>query len=456
VSPGAPRVLAILGSGETAPTMVTTHREIVARFGAEPRAVLLDTPYGFQENAAELTGRALEYFARRVQLAVEPVGFLGPLAVDPALRGAAPTPAALARLRAADYVFAGPGSPSYALMAWRPSPVPEALSAKLARGGAVVFASAAALTLGRFTLPVYEVYKVGQPPHWLDGLDLVGAAGLGSDVAVIPHFDNAEGGTHDTRYCYMGERRLQALEALLPADGWVLGIDEHTGLVLDLGAGEATVTGRGAVTVRRRDGARCFPAGSRFALEALLAAAREAAPAGMVAPGSPGAPAPGAGPTGSPPGATAPGATGAAGPGDAPARPGDAPRRSPLLAEVTRLEQAFQTAVQARQAGEAAEAILRLDRTILEWAADSLQSDDPDRARAVLHTLVHRLGEAAADGLRDPRETLAPLVAAMVAFRAELRARRAWELADRLRDALAAAGVELRDSPEGTTWVLRR
>src|SRR5262249_44456293 len=52
LSMSAPRLLVIMGSGETAPTMVTPHREIVARFGrTAPRAVLLDTPYGFQENA---------------------------------------------------------------------------------------------------------------------------------------------------------------------------------------------------------------------------------------------------------------------------------------------------------------------------------------------------------------------------------------------------------------------
>jgi hypothetical protein len=69
-----------------------------------------------------------------------------------------------------------------------------------------VFASAAACIVGNRTLPVYEVYKVGQAPRWLEGLDLVGAAGL--PVAIVPHYDNAEGGTHDTRFCYMGDRRL--------------------------------------------------------------------------------------------------------------------------------------------------------------------------------------------------------------------------------------------------------
>ena len=39
--------------------------------------------------------------------------------------------------------------------------------------GALVFASAAALTLGRLTVPVYEIYKVGATPTWAEGLDLL-------------------------------------------------------------------------------------------------------------------------------------------------------------------------------------------------------------------------------------------------------------------------------------------
>jgi len=182
-----PRILAIMGSGETAPTMVTPHREIVARLGEPtPRAVLLDTPYGFQENASEITERAVEYFAHRVQLTIEAAGFLGPLAVDQSHRTPLAEAAALSRLRTAGFVFAGPGSPSYALSVWRSSPVPEALTTKIADGGAVVFSSAAALTLGSFSVPVYEIYKVGQAVHWLDGLDLMRAAGFDGSCVVIP------------------------------------------------------------------------------------------------------------------------------------------------------------------------------------------------------------------------------------------------------------------------------
>jgi cysteinyl-tRNA synthetase len=123
---------------------------------------------------------------------------------------------------------------------------------------------------------------------------------------------------------------------------------------------------------------------------------------------------------------------------------------------VARLEQAFEAALAGRRAPEAAEAILILDRTIIEWATDSLQTDAPDRARAVLHSLIHRLGEAAAGGLRDPRELLAPLVESLITLRGELRAARAFELADRVRERLTAARIELRDTPAGTVWELRQ
>src|SRR5262245_32970224 len=417
-----------MGSGETAPTMVTPHRDVVARFGSTaPRAVLLDTPYGFQENAGEISQRAVEYFAQRVQLAIDVAGFPGPLAADSRERSTQPSAASLARLRAADLVFSGPGSPTYALSTWRGSVVPEALADKLANGGVTVFASAAAVTVGRFSLPVYEIYKVGLPIHWLDGLDLLTPLGFGPHCVVVPHWDNAEGGTHDTRFCYMGDRRLAALEAMLPDDAWVLGVDEHTAVVVDLDTREVTVSGRGAAYARRRSATERFPSGTRVPIASLLAAARGAAQTAEasrveVAPD--------------------------------PAAAAAAPERSPLLAEVARLEEAFAKALAGRSAAEAAEAILALDRTIVEWSQDTLQTDDPDRARAVLHSLVHRLGEAASAGLRDPKEPLAPLVERLIALRAELRAERAWQVADRLRDRLTSAGIELHDTPDGTTWNL--
>ena len=70
-----PRILTIMGSGETAPTMVSTHRKLTAMLPKPVKAVLLDTPYGFQENAPELATRAVEYFRNSVNVDITVAGF---------------------------------------------------------------------------------------------------------------------------------------------------------------------------------------------------------------------------------------------------------------------------------------------------------------------------------------------------------------------------------------------
>ena len=76
---------------------------------------------------------------------------------------------AVARIREARYLMAGPGSPSYALRQWTDGPIPAALADGLRDGGILTMASAAALTLGPLTIPVYEIYKVGADPSWMPG-----------------------------------------------------------------------------------------------------------------------------------------------------------------------------------------------------------------------------------------------------------------------------------------------
>src|SRR4051794_29291303 len=262
-----------MGSGETAPTMIKVHRELLARLGPPPvPAALLDTPFGFQANADDIAAKAVEYFDQSVGQAMAVATF------RVAGGDTFEQERTLTRLRTARYVFAGPGSPSYALRQWSGSQVPNILREKLQTGGCVTFASAAALTLGTHTVPVYEIYKVGAEPHWLAGLDLIAEAGL--EAAVIPHYDNAEGGHHDTRYCYLGEPRLRRLEEELPPTTFVLGVDEHTGLVLDLGAGTAEVVGRSTVTVRKDGRSTVLPVGTVITIAELQELALSGAGAG--------------------------------------------------------------------------------------------------------------------------------------------------------------------------------
>ena len=436
-----PRLLVVMGSGETSPTMVKTHRGLLERLGPAPvPAVLLDTPFGFQENADDITERAVHYFKESVGAHLDVASFRS--ADD-----AADTVAherMLDRLRRARYVFAGPGSPSFALRQWQGSAIPDALAEKVARGGCVCFASAAALTLGITTVPVYEIYKVGEDPHWLEGLDLLSAAGL--RAAVIPHYNNAEGGNHDTRFCYLGERRLRRIEPELPEGAFVLGVDEHTGCVFDLDEGTATVVGLGVVTVRARGRSEEFPSGTTVAIGDLVATAERLARGGEGA-------------------VSAQGASGTVGsegddrawpsvsrdPGDAAPRPA----RSPLMEAVDIRQREFDGALERRDADGAAAAILGLDSDLAAWAADTTQSDEMDRARGALRAMVVRLGEAAAGGMQDPRAVVGPYVELVLGRRAAAREERRFSDADALRDGLIALGVEVMDGPAGTTWELK-
>src|SRR5262249_8352589 len=123
-------------------------------------------------------------------------------------------PATVAPLRQADYIFAGPGSPTYASRHLRDTLAWPLMGERRAAGATVAFASAAAIARGRYVLPVYETYKAGADLGWERGLDLF----PGCDLAILPHWNNAEGGAGlDTTYCFMGAERFARLHALLPA-----------------------------------------------------------------------------------------------------------------------------------------------------------------------------------------------------------------------------------------------
>ena len=412
-----PRILTIMGSGETSPTMVSTHRMLVGKLPKPVRAALLDTPYGFQENAPELATKAVEYFNTSINVALDVAGLTEISAGD-----VLATEKGLQLVADAQYVFAGPGSPSYALRQWSGTPLAGLLIKKLRSGGIVTFASAAALTLGKYTLPVYEIYKAGEPPRWLDGLDILSE--LGIKAALIPHYNNAEGGHHDTRFCYMGERRLSFLERELPEDVYVLGVDEHTGVVLDVDADEATVVGKGVVTIRVRGASQEFASGTVIPLDKLRDPSTSA-------------------------------------------RPSEKPKidtsissaeeiiDSNLRQATERLDSEFSVAIAGGNADAAARAALDLDDAIAGWSADTLQSDDLDFARSVLRSMITRLAGAATGGLRDPREVVGPFVDVLLELRAQVRADKRFDLSDIIRDRLAATNVEVRDTPQGAEWGFR-
>ncbi|HYD09645.1 MAG TPA: hypothetical protein VEA78_06045 [Acidimicrobiales bacterium] len=391
------RLLTIMGSGETSPTMIKPHRALIERVGGGP-AVFLDTPVGFQENRGEIAERAGDYFRQSVGTPIETVRLDAADTFDAS--------AALDAVRRASYVFSGPGSPTYALAQWEGTAVPGLLRDKLRDGGAVTFASAAALTLGCVTVPVYEIYKVGAEPTWLDGLDLLREASL--TAAVIPHYNNAEGGTHDTRFCYLGERRLLVMESMLPAGAFVFGVDEHTGAVLDLDADTMTVVGTGVVTIRRHGSSVAYEPGSVVPLDELRSGGGiRRHDAGFLHQNEP-----------------------AASP-------------SPLLGRLSELEGVFAEAVARGDLRAAATAVLDAEDELHQWS--QYTSDEVGKARLRLRAMVLRLGE---------QPTVGVFVETLLELRDRARAAKDFETSDLVRDRLVAAGVEVGDSKQGTTWRL--
>lgn len=406
-------LLTVMGSGETSPTMVSVHQRIARELPAGASAVLLETPYGFQENVADISSRACQYFQRSVGLGVR---------TAPGLRGGDPADAdhGLAMVRAADWLFCGPGSPTYALRWWAGSPLEQALHDRLrTRTGIMVFASAAAATLGRWTVPVYEIYKAGEPARWAAGLDVMRHLGL--NVAVIPHYDNTEGGTHDTRFCYLGERRLRIMERELPDDAAVLGVDEHTAVHIDPLADTVQVTGRGGLTVRRHGASTVLPSGTTLTLTQLGALTRRGT-ATVVIPGPRAAPVAAA---------------------------------APISEVAADCERRFAAAVADRDAETMARCVLELEACVHDWSGDTEEDDGAQQARAVLRTLIVRMGRACADGLADPVERLRPLVDPLVDLRTQFRLRRDFASADAVRTALARGDVVVRDGDDGSRWQLR-
>ncbi len=421
-----PRILAIMGSGETAPTMVTTHRRLTSMLPSPVKAVVLDTPYGFQENAPELAAKAVEYFKTSINVDLVVAGLVrlhdthiaaDPVAIERGLRA----------LADADYIFAGPGSPTYALRQWAGSSVARIMIDKLTNGGIVTFASAAALTLGKATVPVYEVYKVGQDVQALDGLDIL--ATIGINAALIPHYDNTEGANHDTRFCYLGEARLQMFESLLDAETYVLGVDEHTGLVIDIDAETATVVGNSNVTIRLRSESFVYPTGSVIPLSLLQSPFSLLTGLDQVSSNHSVSTVP---VTASTP----------------------APQANSLDAALAESIQQFDQAMEQRDALAAVRAVLALEQAMQDWSIDTLQSDVLDRARGTLRSMISQLGDAAIGGVRDPREVVAPFVEAMLSVRATVRAEKRFDLSDIIRDVFASLNIEVRDTPTGVEWSL--
>ncbi len=70
------RILTLFGSGETSPHMAKNYRKIIDNLGYKPQKnILLDTPFGFQENNDVLSKKIQDYFLKKININLKNLNF---------------------------------------------------------------------------------------------------------------------------------------------------------------------------------------------------------------------------------------------------------------------------------------------------------------------------------------------------------------------------------------------
>ncbi|MFN8435955.1 MAG: hypothetical protein U0V18_18180 [Anaerolineales bacterium] len=258
--------IAFLGSGETSLAGGRIF-ETLARLIPDPlRIAILETPAGFELNASLVAGRVADFLKTRLGN-YKPVIDLIP-ARKKGTEFSPDNPEILKPLLQANMIFMGPGSPSYVARQLKDTLAWDIIRARHRQGATLVFASAATISVGRWVLPVYEIYKVGEDVHVKDGLDFF--ADFGMQVSFVPHWNNAEGGVDlDTSRCFIGMERFNQWRNLTPSDNIIVGLDEHSGIIMDCEKGVCDVHGVSSVSVLKSDTSEMYASGSSFSLMEL-------------------------------------------------------------------------------------------------------------------------------------------------------------------------------------------
>ncbi len=415
--------VALIGSGELSGTMVETHKALLAKNSLKAKAYFLDTPAGFQENVDLIARRAVQFFEQQVQHKMSVASFKSAKGASSGERERF-----FQLLSEAGFVLIGPGSPTYTVRQLQGTPVPALLSAMVTRGGCLAVASAAALTMGTHTLPVYEVYKVGEELHWKEGLNILGFLGL--DLVVIPHWNNAEGGNHDTRFCYMGKKRFQILESMLPAGSTILGLDEHTACILDFSTNSAAVKGLGKVTVRCDGREQLYSPGDTISFEQLLcipdssAEGKDLGPEGVMAKR----------------------------PAINQARDQEQEKDHSFWEQMHALEDTFYSALENKDSAAMVNQLLEADRLLWQAQLDLENPEFISQGRELFREFIVLAGTGIDQATNVIPRKYRELIDEMVALREDYRRENRWSEADRIRAILQQVGVILEDTQEGPWW----
>lgn len=258
--------VAFLGSGETSLAGGRIFEALARQIPAPLRIAVMETPAGFELNSAQVAGRVADFLKTRL------ANYKPQVDVIPARKKNTPfspdDPELCAPLLHANLIFMGPGSPTYAIRQLKDSLAWDILRARHRLGATLVFASAATIAISQCGLPVYEIYKVGADVHTLPGLNLFD--GFDTPLSFVPHWNNAEGGTDlDTSRCFIGIDRFAEWCAQLPANHTTLGLDEHTGLILDFQKRTCQVMGVSSISFVRSCNPQIIPSGVNLPLDEI-------------------------------------------------------------------------------------------------------------------------------------------------------------------------------------------
>jgi hypothetical protein len=258
--------IAFLGSGETSLAGGRIFEALARLIPSPLRIAVMETTAGFELNSPQVAGRVADFLQTRLQN-YNPTIDLIP-ARKKGTEFSPDNPEILKPLLTANLIFMGPGSPSYAVRQLKDTLAWDIIRARHRLGATLVFASAATISIGAWALPVYEVYKVGEDIHTKRGLDLFSDYGM--NLSFIPHWNNADGGIDlDTSRCFVGIERFEQWHSLLPHDNIVIGLDEHSGFIMDFEAPCCEVNGVSSVSVLKSNEMKIYPAGAKFPLNEL-------------------------------------------------------------------------------------------------------------------------------------------------------------------------------------------
>lgn len=261
-----PGLIIIMGSGETQPSSSKTHEFVARSLPENPRLAILETPAGFELNSDKVAGRIKTFLERRLQNFGPRIDLIA--ARKRGTRYSPDNPEIVDPLYAADEILLGPGSPTYCTRQLKDSLAYHILRSRHRLGAAILLSSAATVSFGAYAIPVYEIYKVGEDPYWVRGLNFF--SDFGMNLAIVPHWNNRDGGEElDTSHCFIGEQRFNVLRQMLPADVTILGIDDHTSLVIDLEFGRGQVFGNDGVHILAGDQKKTYRKRDQFPLTLL-------------------------------------------------------------------------------------------------------------------------------------------------------------------------------------------